>query len=216
MRSNSRNSTGIDNAGARTRLQSADEIVGVARDGDVAWCSPVGKRQLHVLVADDHRDAADSLSTLVKIWGHKVWVAYDGAAALEMASAYQTDVLLLEIAIPKMDGYRVAKQLRGQARFEDALLIAMTTWGDPAHRLRAEEAGFDLCLIKPVEPSTVEVLLGLERDRLAHSWPTLLADARKNGVARGPAAHQNRDGWRQSADRQEPATSPGSCGRVGR
>jgi CheY-like chemotaxis protein len=205
MGSKSRNSMLIDNSGARTRPPSSDEVVEVSRDGGVTWCSPVSKRQLRVLVADDDRDAADSLSMLVKIWGHKVWVACDGAAALEMASAYQVDVLLLDIAMPTMDGCQVARQLRRQARFEDTLLIAITGWADQAHRLLAAEAGFDLYLIKPVEPSTMEVLLVLEQDRLAHSSAALLATPRRDGIHSDSATHRNGDGWRQSADPLGPA-----------
>ena len=167
--SETRHSILIDSYGARTRLQFSDEVVEPSRNGDAAWYGTVSKKQLHVLVADDCRDAADSLSVLAKLWGHEVSVAYDGAAALAMASASQADVLLLDIAMPKLDGYHVARQLRRQARFADTLLIAITGWADRASRLLGEEAGFDLYLIEPVEPSTLEVLLGLEQERLARS-----------------------------------------------
>lgn len=205
MGSKRRNSILIDNSGARTQLQSCDEVVEVSRDGDVTWRRPVTRRQLRVLVADDDRDAADSLSMLVKVWGHQVWVAYDGAAALAMACACQADVLLLDIAMPTMDGCQVARQLRRQARFEDALLVAITGWTDQAHRLLGEEAGFDLYLIKPVEPSTLEVLLVLEQDRLAHLSAAFLATPRRDGIHRDSATHRNGDGWRQSPDSQGPA-----------
>ena len=87
---------------------------------------PGGGRSLRVLVADDNRDAADSMSLLVKMWGHEVRQTYDGAAALEMAAAYRPDVLLLDISMPKMDGCQLAKQLRRQTRFTETLLIAIT------------------------------------------------------------------------------------------
>src|ERR1700687_56376 len=74
MGSNSENCVLIANAGARARRLSSDEVVEVSQDGEVPWSSPVRKRQLRVLVADDYQDAADCLSMLVAIWGHKVWV----------------------------------------------------------------------------------------------------------------------------------------------
>jgi CheY-like chemotaxis protein len=151
--------------GQDTRPRTATVML----DGHVAGSSPVRKRQLRVLVADDYSDAADSLSMLLKIWGHQVWVARDGPAALAMAAACEADVLLLDITMPRMDGCQVAREFRRQARFEHTLLIAITGWADQAHRLVGEEAGFDLYLVKPVAPSTLEVLLALEQDRLAHS-----------------------------------------------
>ena len=119
-----------------------------------------------MLVADDYRDAVDSLSTLVRMWGHDVRLTYNGEAAIEMACVYRPDVLLLDIAMPKMDGCRLAQRLRRQARFRDTLLVAITGYADEAHRLLCEAAGFDLFLVKPVDPSTLETLLLLERDRL--------------------------------------------------
>jgi CheY-like chemotaxis protein len=169
MASKSRNSIPIENPDARPPLQSSDEVVEVFRADEVPRCTAAGSRQLSVLVADDNRDAADSLAMLVELWGYEVRVVYDGAAALEMASAYQTDVLLLDVTMPMRHGYEVARQLRREARFKDTLLIAITGWADQAHRRLGEEAGFDLYLAKPVEPSTLEVLLVLEHDRLAHS-----------------------------------------------
>jgi CheY-like chemotaxis protein len=171
-----RNSTRIDNAAIRKRLPSAAAVVAVLPRQAVIHCSPVSTRQLRVLVVDDYSDAADSLAMLVALWGHRAWVARDGQATLEMASTCQADVLLLDIAMPNMDGCQVARRLRRQARFKGTLLIALTGWADDAHRRLAEKAGFDLYLIKPVAPSTLEVLLALEQDRLAHP-PAVVSDS---------------------------------------
>ncbi len=122
---------------------------------------------LRVLVADDDRDTIDSLSLLVKRWGHDVWEAHDGAEALRLAFAFQPDVVLLDLAMPGVTGYDVARRLRELRRFEDTLLVAITGYADEAHRLMAQASGFDQFLEKPAEPSAVEELLGLERDRLA-------------------------------------------------
>lgn len=158
-----RSSMPIGNSRAR---QPTDENTASSRNRDLVWGGPAGKG-LCVLVVDDDDNAAESLSSMVKTWGHNVLVAGDGAAAVEMASAFQADVVLLNVALPKMDGCQAARRLRRQARFEDTLLIALMGSADREQRPRAEKAGFDLCLIKPVEPSTLEVLLLLEQDWLA-------------------------------------------------
>jgi CheY-like chemotaxis protein len=116
---------------------------------------------LRVLVVDDNRDAADTLAVLVKRWGHRPRVAYDGAVALIMAIDDPPDVLFLDIGMPELDGFQLARQLRRQVRFADTLLVAVTGWADPAHRRLWQEA-FDCYLIKPVNPPLLENLL---RDR---------------------------------------------------
>jgi DNA-binding response OmpR family regulator len=120
-----------------------------------------------VLVADGNPDTADSLAILVQLWGHDVRVSYDGVAALETAFAYLPDVVLLELAMPKIDGCRLAQKLRRKTRFRNTFLIAITGHADEGHRQLGKEAGFDLYLIKPVKPSILETLLLLERERLA-------------------------------------------------
>ena len=123
-----------------------------------------GIRLLRVLVVDDNEDAADSSSTLLQLWGHDVRVAYSGEAALESVTTFEPDVFLLDIALPRMSGFEMARRFRG--RFRDALLIAVTGYADAAHRVLGEEAGFDLYLVKPVEPSVLETLLALELNRV--------------------------------------------------
>jgi CheY-like chemotaxis protein len=157
-----RDSLMVGGSAAGDRPRPSDEALAVWQVGDPSQRIPACSRLLRVLVADDNRDAADVLSILVKLWGHDARQAYDGAAALQMAAAYQPDVLLLDIAMPKMDGFQLAQRLRRQARFQDTLLIAITGYAEEAHRLLGEEAGFDLYLSKPVEPSTLEILLLLE------------------------------------------------------
>jgi len=132
-------------------------------------CIPVRKRLLRVLIVDDSRDSADSLSMLVKLWEHDARVAYSGEAALQLAATYQPNVVLLDLAMPKMDGCRLARQLRRQERFKDTLLVATTGYGDEAYRLLGAEAGLDQYLVKPIEPATVEALLLREQQRLAGS-----------------------------------------------
>jgi DNA-binding response OmpR family regulator len=152
----------------------SDEVVAQWRAEIPIQCIAAGPRLLSVLVVDNDRDTTDSLSTLVTMWGHDVRKAYSGAAALEMISACPPDVLVLDIAMPAIDGFQLARQLRRQSRFKDILLIALTGYGDEAHRLRGLEAGFDHYFMKPVDPSTVEQLLLRTQLRRTESRDALL------------------------------------------
>lgn len=140
------------------------------------------RRPLRVLVVDDNRDAADSLVALVKRWNHEVQWAYGGAKALEISATFHPDVLLLDIGMPQLDGCFVARQLRQKTGFEDTLLIAITGYSDEAHCRLCEEVGFDLYLVKPVEPSAVQNLLRLHHDRVTKSPEALQATPRPNGI----------------------------------
>src|SRR5438093_13076884 len=97
----------VEGSDACDRLHPSDEVQ--ASPDDTIKGIPARRRLLRVLVADDYRDAVDSLSTLVRMWGHDVRLTYNGEAAIEMACVYRPDVLLLDIAMPKMDGCRLAQ-----------------------------------------------------------------------------------------------------------
>ena len=107
---------------------------------------------LKVLLADDNLDSADSLAELLRMSGHIVHTAHDGAQAAELAVRLQPDVLILDIGMPCMTGYEVAKHVRSQPWGTRALLIAATGWGQEEDRQRALKAGFDLHLTKPFDP----------------------------------------------------------------
>jgi CheY-like chemotaxis protein len=151
------------------RLVPSDEVLAVRMGVDARKWKPLGSRLLRVLIADSDRDAADSLSILAKLWGHDVRHTYDGRAALETAFAYEPDILISDIAMPEMDGFWLARQLRSQIRFKNTLLIALSGYVDEANRRRAKKAGFHIYLRKPVDPSILETLLWLERGRLQRS-----------------------------------------------
>ena len=138
-----------------------DEIMAAWTGGSAVDNLLARPRPLRVLIIDDNRDAADSLSILVKVWGHDPGVAYDGAAGLATAAEDLPDVVLVDIGMPKLNGFQLAQQLRRQVRFADTLLVAITGWADQAHRW-LWEAAFDQYLIKPVAPLALEKLL---RDR---------------------------------------------------
>jgi DNA-binding response OmpR family regulator len=111
---------------------------------------------LHVLVVDDNRDAADSLCMLLRLRGYDCRVAYDGAGGLRAACDYQPDCLLLDIAMPGLDGFRLARAARAQPGLERAKLIALTAFSDEAYVQCSREAGFDLHFVKPTDPLEIK------------------------------------------------------------
>jgi PAS domain S-box-containing protein len=114
---------------------------------------------LHVLVVDDNQDAANSLAMLLRLQGHEVRVAYTGVTALEMAKGQAPDVVFLDIGMPGMDGYEVARRLRQQPGLENVVLAALTGWGQQEDRRRSARAGFRHHFVKPPEPKVVEEVL---------------------------------------------------------
>ncbi len=109
-----------------------------------------------VLLADDNRDAADSLAVLLELAGHEVRVAYLGRDALTLAQEFRPDTAVLDIGMPDLNGYEVAAALRRESWGRDLRLIALTGWGQDSDRRRAREAGFDLLLVKPVDPDRLQ------------------------------------------------------------
>jgi CheY-like chemotaxis protein len=116
-----------------------------------------------VLVIDDNVHAAESLALIVKLWGHETRVAHSGHEALEIAVAYRPEVVLLDIGLPEMDGYTVARSRRAIPGRENALLVAITGYGRDEDRLRAREAGFDHHLVKSLDLDALETLLVTHR-----------------------------------------------------
>jgi CheY-like chemotaxis protein/two-component sensor histidine kinase len=116
-------------------------------------------RERRILVVDDNRDAADSLAMMLRVSGHAVQTAYDGLAGVQAAAAFRPDVVLLDIGMPKMNGYEAARQIRQQVCGKNTFLVAITGWGQEEDKRRAIEAGFDHHLTKPVDPATLEKLL---------------------------------------------------------
>jgi DNA-binding response OmpR family regulator len=112
-----------------------------------------------VLVADDNRDAADSLAMLLQIDGHDVRVAHGGSAALALAQAFRPEVALLDLGMPDLSGYEVAHALRREPWGKDIYLIALTGWGQEADRRRSRDAGFDCHLTKPADPDELRAVL---------------------------------------------------------
>jgi signal transduction histidine kinase/CheY-like chemotaxis protein len=117
------------------------------------------ERSVRVLVVDDNVDAANSLAMLLRLWGHEVAIAHDATAALRVAEAQRPEVALLDIGLPGMDGYELARQLRPQPGLGRTVLVALTGWGQEEDRRRSQEAGFNHHLVKPVDLSALQELL---------------------------------------------------------
>jgi signal transduction histidine kinase/ActR/RegA family two-component response regulator len=112
-----------------------------------------------ILVVDDNRDSAMSLSLLLELDGHDVRRAYDGLEALQIAEDFRPQITLLDIGMPKLDGYGTARELRRREWAKDALLVALTGWGQQEDKRLAREAGFDHHMVKPVDPEALRRLL---------------------------------------------------------
>jgi signal transduction histidine kinase len=129
----------------------------VAVDSDVGGEAVQVRRR--ILVADDNSDALESLATLLELGGHEVYSAANGALALESAERHLPEVALLDIGMPKLDGYEVARRIRAQPWGRRITLVALTGWGQESDRRRSGEAGFDSHMVKPLDLDKLTALL---------------------------------------------------------
>ncbi len=141
------------------RTQGEDK----ALSSSVSSVVSLPQRLSHVLVVDDNKDAADSLAILLRLWGHETAVALDGPTALELATTFQPETVLLDIGLPGMDGYEVARRLRQRTDLPQLLLIAVTGYGQQEDQKRSREAGIDHHLVKPIEARKLQLLLAAPR-----------------------------------------------------
>jgi two-component system CheB/CheR fusion protein len=114
---------------------------------------------MRVLVVDDSADSARSLGSLLELLGHEVEVAHGGPEALEIVASRPPEVAVLDIGMPGMDGFELARRLRERFPPEELLLVAVTGWGKDEDRRRSREAGFDHHLVKPARPADLQQLL---------------------------------------------------------
>jgi DNA-binding response OmpR family regulator len=119
-----------------------------------------------ILVVDDNADAADSLGMLLQVRGDEVRIAYDGLEALELAGAFNPEIVLLDIGMPKISGYDVARRLR-ESRGNSVFIIAISGWGQEDDRKRARDSGFDHHFTKPVDFEALLALIDNESPRPA-------------------------------------------------
>jgi CheY-like chemotaxis protein len=131
-----------------------------AKDDDVDERRAANVRvRRRILVVDDNRDAAESMSMLISVWGHETRSAHEGPSALALASEFQPELVLLDIGLPGMDGYEVARRLQEMPGLRNTVLIAMTGYGQEEDRLRSKAAGFARHLVKPADPMKLRALI---------------------------------------------------------
>jgi CheY-like chemotaxis protein/two-component sensor histidine kinase len=128
---------------------------------------PPAERSRRILVVDDNEDAADLLRLVLEQAGYLTQTAYDGPSALTMVESFRPQIVILDIGLPGMSGYEVARALRQDARFAALALIALTGWGTPGDKQKAQEAGFDLHLTKPVDARGLNGALSQLEDKAA-------------------------------------------------
>ena len=112
---------------------------------------PAAQHPARVLVVEDNADSAESLEMLLAVLGHEVRIVQDGMAALEAARANMPDIMLIDIGLPGMDGYEIARSIRGEVSLRHLVLVALTGYGRPEDKAEAMAAGFDYHLVKPVD-----------------------------------------------------------------
>jgi CheY-like chemotaxis protein/two-component sensor histidine kinase len=112
-----------------------------------------------VLVVDDNRDAAASLAMILKMMGHEVWTAHDGEVAVAVAAEYRPRLVLMDLGMPKVDGFEAARRMRAQPWGAELFLVALTGWGTVEDRRRTQDGGFDSHLVKPVDMDILRKLI---------------------------------------------------------
>ena len=112
-----------------------------------------------VLVVDDNADSAEAMALLLRLKGHSVETAYDGEEALATADRFRPEAVLLDLGMPKLNGFEVCRQIRQRPWGAGVLMVAQTGWGQAQDRARTLEAGFDAHLTKPIDPDAVQAML---------------------------------------------------------
>jgi two-component system CheB/CheR fusion protein len=149
-----------DGPGLGTELVVRLPVLQGARPADQVPRRRSGLRtSRRILVVDDNVDSAESLGQFLEMVGHQIRTAYNGPAGLETARAYRPEIVLLDISMPGMDGYELARRLRQEPGLERVLLVALTGYGQDEDRRRSRQATIDHHLVKPVDPETLEALL---------------------------------------------------------
>jgi CheY-like chemotaxis protein len=113
-----------------------------------------------ILIADDNADSAESMGMLLRLMGNDVRIASDGLDAVEQAAEFQPDIVLMDIGMPRLDGYEAARRIRNQGWSRDTLMVAVTGWGPSDDSEEATAAGFDRHFTKPLDPAELRRLVG--------------------------------------------------------
>jgi signal transduction histidine kinase len=162
-----------------TEVVSASEVASVMAPLVTAGATQMVRR---ILIADDNNDALESLATLLQLSGHEVFTATNGGTALQSAERHLPEVALLDIGMPLLDGYEVAKRIRAQPWGQRITLVALTGWGQDSDRRRSREAGFDSHLVKPLDLETLTDLLARLPSSPARSRHTGMAGSAPFGA----------------------------------
>lgn len=136
-------------------LNTASPAAGAAPDKQ----TPADRHKRRILVVDDNRDAADSLTTILKLIGNEVRTAYDGFEAVELAESFQPQIILMDIGMPNLNGYDAAQRIRAEMWGQDIVIVALTGWGQEMDRIQSREAGCNGHLVKPVNLADLEQML---------------------------------------------------------
>lgn len=141
------------------RLPALPETAVPAAPAETEAAQAMPLMRYRILVVDDNMDTAESTALLLQLEGHEVQTALDGPSALEAATMFHPQIVLLDIGLPGLDGYEVARRLRALPELEGALLVAMTGYGQDEDRDRSRTAGFDGHLVKPVDLDRLKALM---------------------------------------------------------
>ena len=131
----------------------------IDRPDDYSHAQKAKPARRRILVVDDNRDGASSLAEMLDLMGNDTQTAYDGAQAVEAAEAFKPDVILLDIGMPKLNGYDACRRIRTQPWGRSIVIVAQTGWGQEDDKRKAQEAGFDFHMVKPVDPAAFEKVL---------------------------------------------------------
>jgi signal transduction histidine kinase len=137
----------------------AEDVRAPVPNGDLKSQAATPSHSRRVLIIEDNQDAQDALRCLLEIWRHEVLVASDGASGIRTALHHRPDIAIVDLGLPLVDGYEVARQIRSALGTASPLLIALTGYGAPEQRSQALAAGFDLHIVKPVDPDRLSSLL---------------------------------------------------------
>jgi CheY-like chemotaxis protein len=159
------------------RARNAARVTGDATAGRDRAANALPRLGMRILVVDDNRDAAESLGMLLRLMGNEVRTVHDGLKALETADEFRPHVALLDIGLPRLNGWQAARELRHRLWARDLVLIALTGWAQEADRRKSSDAGFDHHLVKPVDLAMLQRLLERYAERL-HARDTTHAAAR--------------------------------------